>query len=191
MIWFNVTKIFPGSITESLPTQKPYLPQCSYDLGYRPGLHNIRPAGHMRPGKSFLLARENSVAENVAKARLRIITCPFRISSTLRRNRHLRPAASLRWSIWPFELSELCRPAIDYARKAYVCTIFENFSNRPLWKLDEIVKKITRKMNALSKTVFKMFFENPVPLNMRLRTQPRFVTVDKMAGIFTKRMWQL
>jgi len=75
-----------------------------------PGLHNIRPAGHMRPARSFLAARENSVAENVAKARLRIITCPFRISSTLWRNRLLRPAASLCWSVWPFELSELCRP---------------------------------------------------------------------------------
>ena len=40
----------------------------------------------MRPARSFLAARENSVAENVAKARLRIITCPFRISSTLWRN---------------------------------------------------------------------------------------------------------
>ena len=64
----------------------------------------------MRPARSFLAARENSVAENVAKARLRIITYPFRISSTLWRNRLLRPAASLCWSIWPFELSELCRP---------------------------------------------------------------------------------
>ena len=35
-----------------------------------------------------------------------------------------------------------------------------------------------------------MFFENPVPSNMRLRMQPRFVTVDKMACIFTKRIWQ-
>ena len=72
----------------------------------RAGLHNIRPA------RSFLQARENSVAENVAKARLRIITCPFRISSTLRRNRLLRPAASLCWSILPFQLSELCRPGL-------------------------------------------------------------------------------
>jgi len=79
----------------------------------RAGLHNIRPAGHMRPARSFLAARENSVAENVAKTRLRIITCPFRISSTLPRNRLLRPAASLRWSIWPFELSELCRPGLE------------------------------------------------------------------------------
>jgi len=35
-----------------------------------------------------------------------------------------------------------------------------------------------------------MFFENPVPLNMRLRMQPRFVAADKMACIFTKRIWQ-
>jgi len=34
----------------------------------------------------------------------------------------------------------------------------------------------------------KMLFENPVPCaikNMRLRMQPRSVTVDKMTGIFT------
>jgi len=29
-----------------------------------------------------------------------------------------------------------------------------------------------------------------VPLNMRLRMQHRSVTIDKMAGIFTKRIWQ-
>jgi len=45
------------------------------------GLHNKRPAGHMKPARYFLAARENPVAENVAKARLRIITCTFRISS--------------------------------------------------------------------------------------------------------------
>jgi len=70
-----------------------------------------RPAQHMARGPHA--ARENSVAENVAKARLRIITCPFRISSTLPRNRLLQPTASLCWSIWPFELSELCRPALQ------------------------------------------------------------------------------
>jgi len=32
MIWFSVTKMFCGSITESLPTQVPHLPQCSYGL---------------------------------------------------------------------------------------------------------------------------------------------------------------
>jgi len=35
-----------------------------------------------------------------------------------------------------------------------------------------------------------MLFDNPSSLNMRLRVQPRSVTVDKMAGIFTKRVWQ-
>jgi len=35
-----------------------------------------------------------------------------------------------------------------------------------------------------------MLFENPVPLNMRLRMQPRSVIVNKLAGIFTKRIWQ-
>ena len=95
---------------------------CGKDKKTRAGLHNIRPAGPMRPARSFLAARENSVAENVAKARLRIITCPFRISSTLWRNRLLRPAASLCWSIWPFELSELCRPAIK-------CLLHQQCSN--------------------------------------------------------------
>jgi len=35
-----------------------------------------------------------------------------------------------------------------------------------------------------------MLFENPVPLNMRLRMQPRSVTFDKIAGVFTKRVCQ-
>jgi len=43
-------------------------------------------------------AKDFSVAEIAAKARLRIINCPFRISSTLQRNRVLRPAANLCWS---------------------------------------------------------------------------------------------
>jgi len=29
-----------------------------------------------------------------------------------------------------------------------------------------------------------------VPLNMRLRMQPRSDTVEKLAGIFTKHIWQ-
>jgi len=35
-------------------------------------------------------------------------------------------------------------------------------------------------------------FENPVPLSMNLRitTLPVSVTVEKLAGIFTKRIWQ-
>jgi len=48
-----------------------------------------------------------------------------------------------------------------------------------------------KKMNALSNNCFlKMLFENPISLNMRLQMQPGFVTVDKMAGMFTKRIWQ-
>jgi len=37
-----------------------------------------------------------------------------------------------------------------------------------------------------------MFLNNPVPLNMHLRitTQNGSVTVEKMAGIFTKGIWQ-
>ena len=101
----------------------------------RAGLHNIRPEGHMRLARSFLAARENSVAENVAKARLRIITCPFRISSTLWRNRFLRPAASLCWSIWPFELSELCRPAVGHVRKSTSLTTKRWM--RPLYAMEK------------------------------------------------------
>ena len=71
------------------------------DVGVVQACTTYGPAGHMRSARSFLSARENSVVENVAKAQLRIITCPFRISSTLRWNRLLRPAASLCWSIWP------------------------------------------------------------------------------------------
>jgi len=56
----------------------------------------------------------------------------------------------------------------DYAHKAYVYTIFETFSNEPLWKLHETAKKMTRKMNALSKTVFRDVSENPVPLKYAL-----------------------
>jgi len=36
----------------------------------------------------------------------------------------------------------------------------------------------------------KMLFENPAPLNMRLRMQLRSFTVDKMAGIFAKPIGQ-
>jgi len=31
---------------------------------------------------------------------------------------------------------------MNYAHKAYIYTLFETFSNQPLWKLHEIVKKI-------------------------------------------------
>jgi len=94
--------------TSNLPSLLGFAPErygtlyLANDIGY------TRPAQHTARGPHA--ARENSVAENVAKARLWIIACPFRISSTLWRNRLLRPAASLCWSIWPFELSELCRP---------------------------------------------------------------------------------
>jgi len=39
--------------------------------------------------------------------------------------------------------------AINYVHKTYVYTLFETFSNQPLWELREIVKKITGKTNAL------------------------------------------
>jgi len=39
---------------------------------------------------------------------------------------------------------------------------------------------------------YKVLFENPVPLNMPMNytTQPGSVIVEKMDGIFTKRVWQ-
>ena len=88
--WFQRSKnwlwlVMTGIASQALcsPTLEKVPPFMNGTNMHRPGLHNIRPAGHMRPARSFLAARENSVAENVAKARLRIITCPFRISSTL------------------------------------------------------------------------------------------------------------
>jgi len=43
----------------------------------------------------------------------------------------------------------------------------------------------------VKKTFFLIIlFENPVPLNMRLRMQLRSPAVEKMTGIFTKRIWQ-
>jgi len=75
------------------------------------------------------------------------------------------------------------------AYKAYIHTLFETYSNQPLWELHENVKKRKRNMNAWRKSViFKNLFENPVPLNICLRKQPRSVTVDKMAAIFAKRI---
>jgi len=42
------------------------------------GLHNMRPAGHMRPVRAFLEARESFLTwENVVKVRLRIIKLSF------------------------------------------------------------------------------------------------------------------
>jgi len=62
------------------------------------------------PQELFLWpVRAFSIAENFPEARLRMINCRSIISSKLQRNRLLWPAANLCWSIWPFELSELCR----------------------------------------------------------------------------------
>jgi len=47
-----------------------------YEHVSMPGLHNIEPAGRMRPAKVFLEARESlSIAQNVAKSRPRISNC--------------------------------------------------------------------------------------------------------------------
>jgi len=56
--------------------------------------------------------------------------------------------------------SRLRNTAIDYVHKAHVYKMSKNFSNQTLWKFHEMVKKITRKINAWSKKCFLMFFEN-------------------------------
>jgi len=53
-------------------------------LSDRTGLHITLPAGYTRAARAF------SIAENVAKVRLRIMNC-FRISFKLQRNKFLRP----------------------------------------------------------------------------------------------------
>jgi len=64
-------------------------------------------------------ARAFSIAENVAKARPRISNCRYRISSILQQNLYIKmketSAARGKFMviIWPFELSELCRPDVQ------------------------------------------------------------------------------
>jgi len=54
-------------------------------------------------------------------------------------------------------------------------------------------KTITQKINALSKNIlFKTRYSRiPCHMHLRINTQPGSITVEKMAGIFTKRIWQL
>jgi len=62
--------------------------------------------------------------------------------------------------------------AIDYAYKAYIYTLFDTFSNQPLWELHEIVKKITPKWMHCQKVFFLKRFmrESSVkPLKSRVR----------------------
>ena len=67
----------------------------------------------MRPTRAF------SIADNVAKARPRI-NCHYRISSILQRNLYIemKETSATRGKfmviIWPFELSELCRPDLSH-----------------------------------------------------------------------------
>ena len=46
----------------------------------------------------------------------------FKNTSTLQRNRHLQPV-NLCWSIWPCELSELCRPDVCISPLQTQCVI--------------------------------------------------------------------
>ena len=145
-------------------------------FSFRSGLHNIRPA------RSFLAARENSVAENVAKARLRIITCPFRISSTLWRNRLLRPAASLCWSICPFELSELCRPALEEHFSIWKGTF--KVSNRRKIYLDIICFQISENINVPLKLqwIFVILCSLFVICDGGARHMPRACSREELLG---------
>ena len=45
-------------------------------------------------------------------------------------------------------------------------------------------------MHCQKSVLIKNVIRDPVPLNLRLRLYPRSVTVGKMAGIFTKHIWQ-
>jgi len=72
------------------------------------GLRNIRPA-----------RTSTIIVENIVKARRRISNCRSIISSILQRNLYIE----MKWTlaardkfmsiIWPFELSELSRPALQ------------------------------------------------------------------------------
>ena len=126
-----------------------------------------RPAQHTARGPHA--ACENSVAENVANARLRIITCPFRISSKLWRNRLLRPAASLCWSIWPFELSELCRPGVYFRG---LCILWFRYAQKCLLKF--VMRRshvsLTSRLSINSKGPHRKTFLNGVIVQNSLRS---------------------
>jgi len=82
--------------------------------------------------------------------------------------------------------------SIDSVDIRYVYTLFGKYSKPALWEFHEIEKKITRKIKALSKkrSFQNISFEDSVPLNIHLQitTQPGSVTVEKMGGIFAKRI---
>ena len=108
--------------------------RCDSYKKRRPGLHNIRPAGHMRPERSFLVARESFVS---SRKGCKSPTSDNWLASqnffTLQRNRVLWPAANLCGSIWPSGLYELCRPGVDHV----LCQIFQlwRFQLVCLWQL--------------------------------------------------------
>jgi len=73
-----------------------------------PGLHNIRPAGRMRPSGAF------AIAENVATAALRKynqLSSQNLYQTTTKWNRFCDPL-QIYVVNWPFKLSDLCRPAL-------------------------------------------------------------------------------
>ena len=78
--------------------------------------HGLRKL-FLRPARAFW------TVESVAKARPRISNCCSTISSILQRNLHIE----IKWTfaargklmliIWPWELSDLCRPDVGYTMK--------------------------------------------------------------------------
>jgi len=103
-----------------LGAKTPHLTQCM--------LYTVHQAcTTYGPRELFLRsATAFSIAENVAKAQHRTFNCRSRIPSKLQRNRLLRPAKNLRWSICTFEFSELYRPAVHYAFVRMQITAYSN-----------------------------------------------------------------
>jgi len=92
-----------------------------------------KPAQNTARGLQLFLqpARAFSIVENVVKVRPRISNCRSKLSSILQRNLHMKwdilaARGKFMWIIWPFELSELCRPVLQ--------TTWENQVKAFLWQ---------------------------------------------------------
>jgi len=91
--------------------------------------HAANDSFHAAPRELFMRpARAFSIVEIVAKARTRISNCRSRNSSILQLNLHIQNEidfCGLRQKfmliIWPFELFELCRPAVQEVVFRFTC----------------------------------------------------------------------